>query len=212
MYTRQRGCLSLISLWLAILAAGWAAPARAQGTEMERLQQCDRDLCAILSAPSRGSGPLQCDLSKTWYKEQIDKIMRPKGLGWVFGDADCKLKLDIERSRLARAMTHNSYTLRVPEQAASCEVEYRGSRYPVTVTLAPEIRFARGRATAVSLGVRGIKANPIVKALLWSATKLQSSMGLYQDDIVRGVNRYIGRECRVKSGRRQARLEDIGGR
>lgn len=212
MYTRQRGSLSLFSLSVAILAAGWTAPAAAQRSEMERLQQCDRDLCAILSTPSRGGEPLQCDLAKTWYKEQIDKVLRAKGLGWSFGDADCTLKLDIERSILTKAMTRNSYTLRVPEQAANCEVEYRGSRYPVKVTLAPEIRFARGRAATVSLGVRDIDANPIVKVLLWSATKMQSSLGLYQDDLVRGVNRYIVRECRAKTGRRQARLEDIGGR
>lgn len=210
MYTRRRGSLSLISFALAG-AVAWGNSALAQGTEMERLQQCDRDLCAILSAPSRSGAPLQCDLSKTWYKEQIDKALRPKRLGWVFGDADCKLKLEIERGLLAKAMTQKSYTLRVPEQPASCEVEYRGSRYPVKVTLAPEIRFARGRATAVTLGVRKIEANTIIKALLWSASKLQSSMGLYQDDFIKGVNRYIERECRAKSGgRRQVRLEDLG--
>jgi hypothetical protein len=44
--------------------------------------------------------------------------------------------------------------------------------------------------------------------VLWSATKLQQSLGLYQDDFVRGVNRYLERQCRARpGGRRQVRLD-----
>ena len=206
MYTRSRGSLSLISFAAASLLAGLGGAA-AQGSEMERLHQCDRDLCAILRAPIASGAPLQCDLARTWYKEQIDKALRPKNIPWMFGDAYCTLKLDVERGLLTKAMTEARYTLRVPEQPASCEVDYKGTRYPVKVTLAPEITFRRGRATAVELGIRDIEANPIVKALLWSASKLQSSLGLYQDDFVRGVNRYIQRSCRARPGsRRQVML------
>ena len=209
MYTRRQARLSSVSsLVAALLAWGGQAQAQQQQTEMERLQQCDRDLCAMIRAPS-GSGPaLQCDLSKTFCKEQIDKALRPKRLGWIFGDADCTLKLDVARGIIAKSMTEDRHTLKVPEQPASCEVEHNGTRYPVKVSLAPEITFRDGRATAVSLGVRDIEANPMIKAVLWSAAKLQSSLGLWQDDFVRGVNRYVERECKARpGGRRQVRLD-----
>jgi hypothetical protein len=207
MYTKWRACLSLISLCLAAFGAA-SGPASAQQTEMERLQQCDRDLCAMLRAPSSSGPGLQCDLSKTFYKEQIDKALRSRRLGWIFGDAHCTAKLDVTRSIIAKAMIEDSYTLKVPEQPAACEVEYNGARYPVKVTMAPEITFRDGRATAVELGVRDIEANPVIKAVLWSAAKLQQSLGLYQDDFVRGVNRYVERQCRARPGsRRQVRLD-----
>jgi hypothetical protein len=207
MYTRWWTSLSSVS-WLAAALLAWSGQAQAQQTEMERIQQCDRDLCAMIRAPSPSGPALQCDLSKTFYKEQIDKALRPKRLGWIFGDAYCTLKLDVSRSIIAKAMTEDEYTLKVPEQPASCDVDHNGTRYPVKVTLAPEITFRDGRATAVALGVREIEANPIIKAVLWSASKLQSSLGLYQDDFVRGVNRYVERECRARPGsRRQVRLD-----
>jgi hypothetical protein len=207
MYTKWRACLSLISLCLGAFGP-WGGPAKAQQTEMERLQQCDRDLCAMLRAPSSSGPGLQCDLSKTFYKEQIDKALRAKRLGWIFGDAHCTVQLDVSRSVVSKAMTEDSYTLKVPEQPAACDVEYNGARYPVKVTMAPEITFRDGRATAVSLGVRDIEANAVIKAVLWSATKVQQSLGLYQDDLVRGVNRYVERQCRARPGsRRQVRLD-----
>src|SRR5688572_8070777 len=110
MYTKWRACLSLISLCLGAFGP-WGGPAKAQQTEMERLQQCDRDLCAMLRAPSSSGPGLRCDLSKTFYKEQIDKALRAKRLGWIFGDAHCTVQLDVSRSIVSKAMTEDSYTL-----------------------------------------------------------------------------------------------------
>jgi hypothetical protein len=207
MYTRWRPRLSSLSFMIVALMA-CAVPASAQMSELEQIQQCNRDLCSILRAPSTDGRPLQCDLSRTFYKEQIDKALRPKKLGWIFGDANCTLKLDVPRAMLAKAMTEDRYTLKVPEQPAACDVDYNGTRYPVKVTMAPEIAFRNGRARSVTLGVRDIDANLVIKAALWSAFKLQSSMGLYQDDFVRAVNRYVDRDCRARPmSRRQARLD-----
>ncbi len=209
MYTRLRSTVPLFLLAVAALLIG-VDTALAQTSELERLQQCDRDLCDILRAPADSGKPLQCDLSRTWYKEQIDKATRSKGVPWLLGDARCTLKLDIGRAVLSRAISEENYRLKVPEQPARCEIEYRQERYPVAFTFAPEFEFRDGQAISVSLGIKNIKANPLVTALMWSVTKLQDSLGLYEDDVLREVNRYIERQCRARpNGRRQVKLEGM---
>jgi hypothetical protein len=209
MYTRLLSNVPVFSLFAALMLA-CAAHAHAQGSELERLQQCDRDLCDIIRAPTEAGGPLQCELSRTWYKDQLDKAAKSKGLTWVLGDATCGVKIDVNRTVLSRALTESSYRLKVPQQPATCEVEYRGARYPVKVSVAPEIEFREGKATAVVLGIHDIEANTILKALLWSTVKMQEKLGIYQDDIVRGVNEYIETECRGRpAGKRQATLEEL---
>jgi hypothetical protein len=212
MYTTSAVGLSAFSLFLAgLLVTAPASKGHAQQTtELERIAQCDRDLCGIIRAPAEEGRPLRCDLGRTFYKEQLDKLARSKRLIWPFGDARCTLNVDVERAILARSMTENRYTLKLPKHPASCEVEYKGERYPVIVQLAPEIHFRDGRATSVTLGVQEIEANILIKALLWSASKLEDSFGLFQTDFVRGVNRYVERHCRARpSGRRQVRIDGL---
>jgi len=180
--------------------------AQAQSTEIERIQQCDRDLCGIIQSPSQSGRALQCDLGVTWYKEELDKAAKSKSLTWPFGDARCSLKLDVERASLAGAVTEKIYKLKLTEHAATCEVENNGTRYPATVKLAPEIEFNAGNATSASLQVTDIEANVLVKGLIWSVAKLEANFGLFQKDLVIGLNAYLER-CRSRpGGKRQVQL------
>jgi hypothetical protein len=210
MYTRIRGGMSAFCLIFAATLIGVALPrAWAQAsTELDRIAQCDRDLCSIIRAPGGEGRPLRCELGRTFYKEQLDKLARSRRLIWPFGDARCTLNVDVQRAILARSMTDDRYTLKLPKHPASCEVEYRGERYPVTVQIAPEVKFEDGRATSVTLGVQEVEANIVIKALLWSASKLEDSFGLFQDDFLRGINGYVEQHCRARpSSRRQVRID-----
>jgi hypothetical protein len=200
---RRRAAVLALGGMLAVLGGG----AGAQPTDLERLRQCDRDLCAIIAAPTLPGPPLRCDLAATWYKEQIDRAARSKNLVWPFGDIRCTLGLTVERKILGDAVAEPNARLVVPTQTANCEVEYNGARYPIALSLAPEIAFREGRAVSVSLGVKDVEANLVIETLLWSASKLQDSLGLFEQDFVRGVNRYIERQCPSRAGRgRQATL------
>jgi hypothetical protein len=211
MYTTIRGASFAFCLFSAGLSiSGAVGEASAQTGERERLAQCDRDLCEIIRMPLERGAPLQCDLGTTLYKEQIDKIARAWKLSWPFGDARCSVKVDVPRSLLSRALTDDNYKLELPPHATRCEVEYKGQPYPVTVTLAPQIEFADGQATSVTLNVRQIDANILIKALLWSAAKLEDTVGIFQEGFVDSVNHYVERHCRGGTGgSRQVRLEDI---
>jgi hypothetical protein len=205
MYTTTCGGVLLFSFITALFVPDYA---RAQGTDGERLAQCDRDLCDIIRVPSETGQPLRCDLGQTFFKEQTKKAARSKGLTWPLGDARCTVKLDVPRAVLARAMTKEEYTLRVPPHRVECEVGLGDGRYPATISLAPRVEFEDGRAKAVALGVEKIEANIVIRALLWTASKLDENLGLFEDDFVKGVNHYIARHCRARpSIRRNASVE-----
>jgi hypothetical protein len=200
MYAKIVGAMSLFCL---MLAGQCFFPAMRQGhaqenSELERIAQCGRDLCDILRLPLKEGRPLQCEIGRTLYKEQIEKAMRARKLFWPLGDARCTLTLNVERGIVTRVMTQDRYTLKLPKQPAICDVEYRGTHYPVTLSMAPEFAFSKGRATTVRLGVQDIEANIIVKALIWSAAKLEDRVGVFQSDFVSGVNTYVESVCRAK--------------
>jgi hypothetical protein len=209
MYTKLGRRMSAFSFMLvALFFIAGTADVRAQSeSEAERLSQCSRDLCDMLRMPLGDGSPLRCEVGVALQKEQIDKAMRQRSLMWPLGDARCTVKLDVERAIIARTMTQDRYTLKLPKQPATCEVEYKGAKYPVTLALAPEIEFRGGRATSVRLGVQDIQANLLLKAAIWSAAKLEDRVGVFQSAFVSGVNGYIGNMCKAKPAtRRQAGL------
>jgi hypothetical protein len=164
-------------------------------TDKERLQQCDRDLCGIVKAKSPDGLDLSCELSQTWYKEEIAEAVKKGRLTWPFGDARCSVQVDIGRALLVKALTQPNYTLKIPPQPVMCEIGTEGSREEVKANMAPEIRFKDGKATSVSLGVQNIEGNAIVRNVVWAAWKIEANFGFFQDDFVKGVNKYIKEHC-----------------
>jgi hypothetical protein len=59
----------------------------------------------------------------------------------------------------------------------------------------PSIDFRDGKATYVNLGVGKITGNAVIKGAVWTAAKMVSTFGIFQDDFRNGVNDYIGKYC-----------------
>ena len=164
-------------------------------TDKERLEQCDRDLCAMVNAPSADGPDLACDLDQTWYKEEITEAVKKGRISWIFGDARCSMTLSVSRALLTPALTKDSYELKVPPQPVSCEIDTKDGRHEVKANMAPEIEFEHGKATEVSLGIQDITGTAVVRNVVWAAWKFENTFGFFQDDFIRGVNKYIGEYC-----------------
>ncbi len=212
--TRTFGIAAAVIVIAVSAVAGGAADApeqmpaqpqtQAQITEVERIQQCDRDLCGIALHPKEAGAPLRCDLTKTWYKEEISKAWSEKSnnrISWPFGDAQCSVKLDVERALLAGAVTNEKYKLKSPTLPVKCEVDRKGTRYPLAVTLTPEVEFKDGKATLVLLNVEKIEANAVIKSVVWTASKMESNFGLFQKALLKGINDYITEYCQKTYGK-----------
>ncbi len=157
------------------------------------LAQCAKDICAILISKKANGPDLNCDLIKTWDKDQIRKGAETKNLMWGFGSAKCTAKVKAKRSELIAAVTAPEMTFKFERQSVACEIG--AERYELRATVAPELKFNNGSATAVSLHMDNIKGAPLIKGVVWTAAALEENFGLLQSDLVREVNRFIKKEC-----------------
>jgi hypothetical protein len=190
-----RGVLFTFIIILATGQTAWGQEPAPADTEMERLLQCDKDLCGIVTNPSPGGEALKCDLTVTWHKEEIAKAVETGRISWPFGDARCAATLDVSRDLLASAIREQNNTLSVPPQPVRCEVDNDGSRHEVTATMAPVIVFKDGKAASVSLGLDKIAGSKVISSAVWAAWKLESYFGYFQEAFVKGVNGYIANWC-----------------
>lgn len=183
--------------FVSLLAESPAARAQASPplTDEEKLRQCDRDICGAVTNPAAGGAPPRCYLAQTWYKEDIAKAVKKGRLSWPFGDARCTAKFEISRVLFAAPFKETAYTLKIPAQPVSCEIDNAGSRHELRAKMAPVIEFENGKAKSVSLGVTDIDGTAVVRNVVWAAWKFESTFGYFQADFVKGVNEYITEHC-----------------
>lgn len=161
--------------------------------EKEKLAQCAKDICAIILSKDAACLDLTCDVTKTWEKDEIQKGADEKKLTWGLGSAKCSAKLTAKRADLVSALTSPENTLKAAKQSVSCEIG--SEKYPVSATVAPEMKFKDGSATNVSLHVDDIKGATLIKGVVWTAASLEKHFGILESDMIRGVNRFVQKDC-----------------
>ena len=183
-------------LAVAILAglpahADFAVPA----DEADKLKTCEKSVCSLIVKKGPADGKLMCDVSKTWGHQFIEDGIKEKSFKWGLGDARCTLKLEIANDLLVKALTQADYILEMPPHTATCEAETGSSVTSVKITLAPKITFKAGVATSATLGVGEIDAPTAVKAVIWSAAKIEDTVGLFQKQMLKEINGFVGKRC-----------------
>ncbi len=176
-----------MSVFLSVAAMAGAQP------DDVKLAQCAKDLCAILISKKAKGPDLNCDLAKTWDRDQIQKGADSKNLVWGLGSAKCAAKVKAKRSELIAAVTAPETTFKFDRQSFACEIG--AERYELSATIAPELTFKQGATTAVSLHMNDIQGAPLIKVVVWTAATLEENFGILQNDMVREVNRFIKKEC-----------------
>ncbi len=130
-----------------------------RSAEKAKLAQCAKDLCAILISKKAKGPDLNCDLIKTWDKDQIQKGAESKNLMWGLGSAKCTAKVKAKRSELIAAVTAPEITFKFDKQSVACEIG--AERYQLRATIAPELKFKNGSTTAVSLHMDNIQGRAV---------------------------------------------------
>jgi hypothetical protein len=192
------GCGLLAGAALAsVTLAPPALALEALPNEAKALADCDRRLCTMLLQKQTKGEDLKCNLAKTWARKTI-KGADTKTLQWGFGDARCSVRVEISRALLVAAVTQQNYKLWVPAHTASCVVEQDGTLQTITATLAPKIVFKAGKAEKIWINLVRMDGSSAITGLLWAAAKLEDSTGLFQQPMIKSVNKYIYDQCPSK--------------
>ena len=182
-----------VALSVCISAVFLAAARADAGSDDAKLAQCAKDICAIIISKKANGPDLNCDLVKTWDRDEIQKGANAANLLWDFGSAKCTAKVKAKRAELIAAVTAPEITFRLDRQSIACEIGTE--KYELRATMAPELTFRQGATTAVALHMDNIRGAPLIKAAVWTAATLEENFGVLQKDMVREVNRFIKKEC-----------------
>lgn len=193
------GCLRAVLMAFAVSLPGTVWAFEVPADEKDRLLACEKDLCEIILKKEPGAD-LKCELSKTWAKETLTDGAEARSLSWSMGDARCSVTLEVKRQMLLNALTADAFELKVPQHAVLCELDGDAGVTVATMTLAPTLKFEKGQAVGVDLGVGNIDAPKLVEGAIWTVAKLESTFGLFEGEIVEQINKFIEKKCPKKYG------------
>ena len=117
------------------------------------------------------------------------------GLKWRLGSAACRVQLNTPSRQIAQALAPGPQTLTLSPHPVTCSLNRKGKTYPVKFTLAPTLALKDGISTTVDLGLDNIAAPLAIKAILWSASKLESRFKPFEPGIVQFINAFLASGC-----------------
>ena len=198
--------LGIAALFVAISAcSAWALePAK---EESAKLSDCEEKLCRQILDKKPVDGPLRCDLGKTWGGKDIKKGASSKSVSWGFGDAQCEVDLNINRSDIIKALTAPKYEFTVRPHDVSCKVETSSGTKPLRATLAPKLKFEKGRAKKVWIKLKDIKGPEPLSSFVWTTAKLEDSIGIFHSEMIKQINKFVYQKCERRYGARAQALE-----
>lgn len=184
-----------VALLVGVVAPlGVASAIEPKKDEKERLQACEKSLCSVVVSKQPTNGDLQCPLSKVWSRKTMKEGSANK-LRWGFGAAKCEVDLKVPREMIVGALAAAEIKVNIPEHAVDCEVERESSVEKAQIKVAPIVEFKDGKATKIWINVTEIKAPGIVKGVVWSAAQLEDTVGIFQRQMIKSVNKFIGEQC-----------------
>lgn len=181
----------------AALAACLARPALAlepAPDEQTKLKACEKDLCTMILTRDPKGPDLSCAVAKTWASDDL-KGGKKSGVTWMFGDVRCETAIRLPRADIVKAITAPAHTIKLKEQAVSCVVERNGETKPVSIKLAPKIKFKNGRADKIWINLGDMTGPDDVTGTVWTAASLEDTLGIFHKPMLKGVDRFIQKQC-----------------
>lgn len=189
----------------------WALEPAAE--ESANLSDCEQKLCRQILDKEPVKGPLRCNLGKTWGGKDIKKGASSKSVSWGFGDAQCSVKLNIDRSDIIKALTARKYEFSVRSHNVKCKVETESGTKPLRASLAPKLKFENGRAKKVWIKLKDIDGPEPLSSFVWTTAKLEDSIGIFHSEMIKQINKFVYQKCERRYGARamarKRRLERI---
>ena len=167
--------------------------------ELPALKACEKRLCTMILDKKPVGDDFACEAQKTWAKSTLEEG-KSKGIDWGFGDARCKVDLKLARKDIVDALTKRKHTIRVPAHDVNCIMEREGELRPVTARLAPKLTFKDGKADKVWINLETIEGPDDVKSTIWTAAKLEDTLGIFHRPMIKSINKFLHRQCARRYG------------
>lgn len=171
-------------------------------TEKEGYKQCKTQICRVFADRKADHGAIACDATKTWLDAEISNHILSGQVGWPWGSAQCSTHIELDREAIAKLVAEPDATIKLKPHTLKCLVDKKGGQgleadsYVVKFTVAPEVTFKNGKATAVKLNWSDINAPTLLQGAIWSATTLDKAFNILSDLAVHQINAFIYDGCK----------------
>lgn len=186
----MKGVLGVALMGGALVAA--TATARAEMSEKEILRQCEMSLCELIVKKEAGAN-ITCDLVKTWGAEDLKKGAEQGKMSWDWGDAQCRTRIDLDRTPLLSALNDEKFDLKLAPTPVNCTIG-GGEKSEVSFTLAPTLNFEKGEVKAATLGIGQIEGS-LMKRIALQTAQLVDKSKLLDGVLAKEINKFIQEKC-----------------
>jgi len=171
-----------------------------EAAERESRKACKIQICSAFRAQTAGDN-INCNITKSWRKSQLDKIMQKASASWPWGPVQCKTNIKLDRANMIKSMTEDSYQLALEKHTVSCTVQSEEEPANIEFSFSPKVTFEKGLAQKASLNWGEIEAPTLVKSAMWAATATDNTFNVLESTLVEDINNFISKKCdEVKDG------------
>jgi hypothetical protein len=167
--------------------------------EKEARRACKIEICNGFAKPVTGA-PIMCDVTKTWTKDEVINRVVGGSYVWGYGHVQCSLKVNLDRTALAKAMTEPKAEFALPPYKVSCNVEdkdpTKGIAFPVTVSFTPTLIFEKGAATTIKVDDVKTEGSALATAAVTSAMGVEKVSGVVGRALAAELNDLIYSKCK----------------
>ena len=162
--------------------------------EREGRKACKVQICSAFRAKKTGDD-INCGITKSWRKTQLDKIMKKARASWPWGPVVCKANINLKRADLIKATTDPKFELALKPHTIACTVKREKEPAKINFSIAPKVQFENGKAKKASLNWGKIEAPTLVKGAMWTATATDNTFNVLESTLVEDINDFISRKC-----------------
>ena len=162
--------------------------------ERESRKACKVAICSALHNRKAGDD-VSCNITKSWRKEQLDKIVGKGGVSWPWGKVVCVAPIKLKRDMLISALAGAKVEADIGQQSLTCEVDRTEGKAEIKAEFSPKVTFEGGKATKAVLHWGKIDAPTLVKGAMWTATATDNTFNVLQSTIVDDINRFATEGC-----------------
>ncbi len=110
--------------------------------------------------------------------------------------------MQLPRSLVVQALSEPEIKLELPLHTVRCEIENGQDVTRVEFALGPKVLFKEGRAKKVWVNLKKVEGPTAIKGLAIAVAKIEDTIGLFQKDMIKGINTFMRDKCpKVARGR-----------
>ncbi len=192
--------ITLMTVSVAIAADAPPAPELVARMDKEKAARraCKLEICNAFATPAAGA-PITCDVTKTWLRNEITAKLVGGSTVWGYGNAQCTMKLNLDRGLIAKTMTDAKAEAKFAEHTLACNVDQKDSAeqaFSVKISLTPVASFENGQAKSVSLEPVKTDGSTLASAAVGSVMALDKISGTVSRTMASEVNDFLFIKCK----------------